>query len=93
MPTIEQHPTTESINTYSVYSTEKQRKQTPSEISTMYTTDLTPISTISQEARMNFETSEKTSHLTMQTLETKTKTDIIKQYSIKSTDTQRKRTT
>lgn len=34
------------------------------------------------EARMNFETSEKASHLTMQTLETKTKTDIIKQYSI-----------
>lgn len=46
MRTLEQHPKTEIVKAYSVKSTEKQRKQTTSETSTMYTSNFnTPEST------------------------------------------------
>ncbi|CAC5377757.1 unnamed protein product [Mytilus coruscus] len=67
MQTLEQHPKTEIIKTYPVNSTDKQHKQTQSETSTMYTTDLKAqtkdifaISTVFEEATMTFNTSENT---------------------------------
>ncbi|VDH97415.1 Hypothetical predicted protein [Mytilus galloprovincialis] len=57
MQTLAQHPKTDTPKRYSVITTEKQRKQTPLEISTTYITDLTKqtkqhfsISTITQDA-------------------------------------------
>ncbi|XP_071172120.1 uncharacterized protein [Mytilus edulis] len=49
MQTLEQHPKTDITKGYSVKSTEKQRKQTSSETSTMYTSNFnTPESTSSE---------------------------------------------